>query len=107
MLSKSQKELTAKLNQLKEVYKGADLTEDCNMTLGEWLDRWMDIMIGLSARESTILNYRKYIKNHIVPYLGDKKISLITTSDIQKMYTKPRDVCILSRTEVKSLPEVP
>ena len=88
VLSKSQKELTAKLNQLKEVYKGADLTEDCNMTLSEWLDRWMDIMIGLSARESTILNYRKYIKNHIVPYLGDKKISLITTSDIQKMYTK-------------------
>ena len=34
------------------------------------------------------LRYRKYIKNHIVPYLGDKKISLITTSDIQKMYTK-------------------
>ena len=88
VLSKSQKELTAKLNQLKETYKGADLTEDCNMTLCEWLDRWMDIMIGLSARESTILNYRKYIKNHIVPYLGDKKISLITTSDIQKMYTK-------------------
>ena len=88
VLSKSQKELTAKLNQLKEVYKGADLTEDCNMTLCEWLDRWMDIMIGLSARESTIMNYRKYIKNHIVPYLGDKKISLITTSDIQKMYTK-------------------
>lgn len=88
VLSKSQKELTAKLNQLKEVYKGADLTEDCNMTLSEWLDRWMDIMIGLSACESTILNYRKYIKNHIVPYLGDKKISLITTSDIQKMYTK-------------------
>lgn len=88
VLSKSQKELTAKLNQLKEVYKGADLTEDCNMTLSEWLDRWMDIIISLSARESTILNYRKYIKNHIVPYLGDKKISLITTSDIQKMYTK-------------------
>ena len=88
VLSKSQKELTAKLNQLKETYKGADLNEDCNMTLSEWLDRWMDIMIGLSARESTIINYRKYIKNHIVPYLGDKKISLITTSDIQKMYTK-------------------
>ena len=33
------KELTAKLRQNITAYQGVDLTEECRMTLSEWLDR--------------------------------------------------------------------
>lgn len=39
VLAKTQKELMKKLHDHIEMYRDADLTEDCNMTLGEWLDR--------------------------------------------------------------------
>ena len=36
----TQKELSAKLRQLTEAYKGVDLTEESNMALSVWLDKW-------------------------------------------------------------------
>ena len=38
----TQKELSAKLRQLTETYKGVDLTEESNMSLSVWLDKWLD-----------------------------------------------------------------
>lgn len=35
---KTQKELLDKLHPARELYQGADLTEDSRMTLGGWLD---------------------------------------------------------------------
>ena len=39
VLARTQKELIVKLHDCIEMYRDADLTEDSNMTLGEWLDR--------------------------------------------------------------------
>ena len=40
----TQKELTTKLRQNITAYQGVDLTEECRMTLSEWLDRWLEQM---------------------------------------------------------------
>jgi len=42
VLAKTQKELLAKLHRDMDIYQDAQLTEDSRMTLGEWLDRWME-----------------------------------------------------------------
>ena len=42
VLAKTQKELLAKLHRDMEIYQDAQLTEDSRMTLGEYLDRWME-----------------------------------------------------------------
>ena len=39
---RTQKELLSKLHQSIETYQDVELTEDSRMTLGEWLDRWLD-----------------------------------------------------------------
>ena len=39
VLARTQKELIVKLHDCIEMYRDADLTEESNMTLGEWLDR--------------------------------------------------------------------
>ena len=48
----TQKELTAKLRQNINVYQGVDLTEECKMTLSEWLDRWLEEYAAPSVRPS-------------------------------------------------------
>ena len=85
---KTQKELLDKLHRSRELYQGADLTEDSRMTLGEWLDRWLETYVAGTVRKSTQNGYRNYCNNYIKPALGSKKITSVTTADIQKMYTK-------------------
>jgi len=86
VLAKTQKELIPKLNQLKETYAGVELTEASRMTLGEWLDKWLNEYKTPMIRKSTADGYRRYIDNHIKPRLGDKPITQVTTADVQKMY---------------------
>ncbi len=86
--AKTQKELLDKLSKLKETYRDVKINEDCKMTLGEWLDRWLNDYMDVKIRKSTMDGYRFYSEKYIKPILGDKVISFITTADIQKMYTK-------------------
>ena len=81
----TQKELTAKLRQNIDAYQGVDLTEDSQMTLGQWLDRWLDRMTGVVGL-LTMKRYEGTIVRHIKPYLGEKIISQVTGKDIQKLY---------------------
>lgn len=81
----TQKELTAKLRQNIDAYQGVDLTEDSQMTLGQWLDRWLDRMTGVVG-PLTMKRYEGTVVRHIKPYLGEKIISQVTGKDIQKLY---------------------
>ena len=85
---KTQKEALEKMHQRIEDYRDVELTEDSKMTLGEWLDKWMNEYMIFTVRESTWDSYKSLIKNHIKPYLGDKPIAFVTTADIQKMYNR-------------------
>ena len=85
---RTQKELLSKLHQSIETYQDVELTEDSRMTLGEWLDRWLDDYKAGTIRHSTMYGYRQYARLYIKPILGDKVISRITSTDIQRMYTK-------------------
>ena len=51
--AKTQKALMEKLHRCIGEYDGAELTEDCRMTLGEWLDIWLRECAEPSVRPST------------------------------------------------------
>lgn len=80
--------MLSKLHQNIETYQDVELTEDSRITLGEWLDRWLDEYKSGTIRSSTMYAYRQYARLYIKPILGDKVISHITSTDIQRMYTK-------------------
>ena len=88
VLAKSQKELLDKLHRDMELFQGAELTEDSRLSLGEWLDRWMEDYAAHTLRPSTLRSYEQYIRCYIKPCLGGKTVSRITRMDIQKLYTK-------------------
>ena len=80
--------MLSKLHQSIETYQDVELTEDSRITLGEWLDRWLDEYKSGTIRSSTMYGYRQYARLYIKPILGDKAISRITSTDIQRMYTR-------------------
>ena len=88
VFAEKQSELMPKLHQLKEQYAGVELTEDSSITLGEWLGRWLEEYKKPTLRPSTFAGYSKDIANHILPYLGSKRLTQLKTADIQKHYNR-------------------
>ncbi len=86
VLAKTQTELTQKLHDKIETYRGADLSEDCNMMLSEWLDKWLTEYIACYVRPNTLFSYTAMIKNQINPNIGNRPLSALTTMEIQKFY---------------------
>ncbi len=91
VFAKTQKELMDKLHDNLDAYRDVELTENCNMTLGQWLDKWLDEYMVFSVRESTLDGYRRIVENYLKPHLGEKKIGSVTTADVQKMYNWLRE----------------
>ena len=88
VFAEKQSELMPKLNELKMQYAGVRLTEDSSITLGEWMARWMEEYKKPILRKSTYTGYSRDIENHILPYLGSKRLTQLKTSDIQKHYNR-------------------
>ena len=75
-----------KLHAQIEVHRDVELTEGYDLTLAQWLDRWLDEYKAYTVRASTLQGYKRLVKNYIIPHLGDKKLGSITTADLQKLY---------------------
>ena len=86
VFGKTQRELTKKLHAKILEFRGVELSEESSMTLAEWLEKWLSEYKVNTVRASTLNGYRADIMNYVIPRLGYKKISFITTNDIQKMY---------------------
>ena len=65
VVDKSQKEMLEKLHGLIEAYREVELTDRKNYTLGEWLDKWLDDIMAMHLRPSTMNSYRNIIKFRI------------------------------------------
>ena len=86
--AKTQKSALKQLHQLLDLYRDVDLTEECRMTLGEWLDKWLDEYMIFTVRESTLDSYRCLTENQVKRFIGEKQLSSLTTAELQKFYIK-------------------
>ena len=86
--AKTQKSALKQLHQLLDLYRDVDLTEECRMTLGEWMDKWLDEYMIFTVRESTLDSYRCLTNNQVKRFIGDKQLSSLTTAELQKFYIK-------------------
>ena len=98
----TQKELSAKLRQLTESYKGVDLTEESNMTLSVWLDKWLDEYMAATLRPSTLNGYRRSLELHVKPHLGNKALTKITAADLRSLYRTLQETGRISPREGQS-----
>ena len=88
--AKTQKSALKQLHQLLDLYRDVDLTEECRMTLGEWMDKWLDEYMIFIVRKGTLEGYRLLVEHQIKRFIGDKQLAYLTTADIQKFYNKAK-----------------
>lgn len=80
---KSREEASAKLH--KALVNAPDFDAE-NMTVSEYLERWLSDSVEGSVKEGTYLSHRTHVRNHISPFVGTVKLSKITAAHLQSLY---------------------
>jgi len=58
------------------------------LTLGEWLEEWMEMIVIPNRAETTVYSYWKIIHNHLIPALGSIPLQKLSPKDIQSYYVE-------------------
>lgn len=58
------------------------------ITVGDWMDLWLEIYAKPVIKLSTYTSYEAYIRGHIKPNIGNKYLNRITTLDMQKFFNE-------------------
>jgi integrase len=80
-----------------------------NLTLGSYLDRWLDAVKG-SVRDRTWERHEQVVRVHLKPTIGSVKLDRVNALQVQSMYRRkleaglsPRSVAIVHATLRKAL----
>ena len=90
VLARTQRECKEKLQKVMEELEKIDVTKRRDYTVGEWAQLWCENYAKPSVRASTAAYYKNYIDQHIVPRIGDIKLTSLTTLQIQKFYNETK-----------------
>jgi integrase len=69
-----------------------------NLTLSEYLDRWLEGSVKGSVWHTTYRDYAGHVRNHIAPELGRLKLAKLTSAHVQALYRKKIDSGLSPRT---------
>ena len=72
-----------------------------NLTLGEWLESWMDNIVRPTRAETTVYGYQKIIDNHVLPSLGEVPLLALSPMDIQQYYIQVQQNANLSSNTLR------
>ena len=84
---KTQREVRDWLLKTRLEQKNGLLLKQENITLTEFLDRYLTDVAQHTLRPKTLKSYRHLIRNHIKPDLGAIKLSALRPDHIQKLYS--------------------
>ena len=82
---KTQKEVREKMQAAAVEVNAGTYKEPSKMTLGEWLDTWLNEYLG-GGKPMTVVNYTQHVENHIKPALGKTKLCQLDAPKIQHFY---------------------
>lgn len=61
------------------------------LTLGQWLEHWMEEVVVPNRAFTTVYGYRGMIENNICPVLGNVPLQELTPGEIQRYYAHLRE----------------
>src|SRR5918994_1581686 len=103
--AKTRKEAAEKLAKALADRAGGIVVDDKDLTVGEYLDRWLSDCIRGTVRESTYSRDRYLVTNHAKPALGRLKLKNLNALHLQGLYRERMD-SDLSRSTVQKLHHV-
>lgn len=79
-------EVRQKLNEiLNEIAKGA-YVEPNKYSVEKWLREWLELYALPTVKRSTYISYEGYVRIHLVPEIGQIKLTSLSTRDLQKFF---------------------
>lgn len=82
---KTQKEVKGKMQSVSASMSDNSFFEPSQMSVSAWVDAWLNDYCG-HLKYQTKKHYIAQCNTHIKPFIGDLKISALTTPHIQKFY---------------------
>jgi integrase len=89
--AKTRAEVLKKLKAMQRQLDDGLPLPDQSMTVAQLLDRWYEDVLRHQVAESAALGYRSVAIHHIIPTLGRKKVSALTTSDVDRLLSSKMD----------------
>lgn len=77
--------------------------EPTRLTVKEWLEKWLDEYVALSAKPLTLAAYRSSSNTHIIPALGKIPLKSLNPTQIQEFYNSLTREKGLSAKTVKNV----
>ena len=84
----TKKEAEAKLRELLDALEKGVYVKSNKMTLGEWLEKWLESYVKVNCALRTYDGYHSVVKNHLVPNLGMIPLTQLKPQQIQQYYSK-------------------
>jgi integrase len=91
LYGKTRKEAADKLAKVLADRAGGYTFDTENMTVGEYLDRWLIDSDRGSVRTSTYARHEQIVRLHLKPALGRVKLSKLTPAHLQGLYRDKLD----------------
>jgi integrase len=76
-----------KLTELKEKTRKGVPAVSVRMTVGEYLDYWLAEVAPGELKPKTLESYEPYVRLHLKPALGGKKLDRLTPPDVRRFLT--------------------
>lgn len=55
-------------------------------TVMEWVETWLEEYVARQLKTSTRISYENIVRNQIIPRLGQRKLAMLSKSDIEEFY---------------------
>ena len=91
VLGKTQAEVREKMKKAIEESKSIDIAKAEEYTVASWATTWYELYSKPNIRESTQERYWNHIRYHIIPEIGQIKLTKLTSRDVQRMYNNVKD----------------
>jgi integrase len=87
LYGRTKAEVLEKLNALRSDALTGSLVEPSRLTVGEYVQNWIETVATQRIRKSTLATYQTLISKHMVPYLGGSRLSQLAPIHVQGWQT--------------------
>lgn len=102
VFASTKKEAIEKLHRLQNKYADVKLNEDSQMTLSEWLHKWLAVFAPQTLRQTTIDMYEAIITTYIDDAIGKTKMNKLTRTKLQLFYNGLLENGRIKKSDTKS-----
>jgi integrase len=95
---KTRSDVSRKLTKAMVDRDGGLVFDASNLTLGEYLERWLSDTVRGTVRISTFERHEQIVRVHLVPALGQVKVKALTPAQVRSLHREKLDVGLASAT---------